>query len=317
MKFKNMRNVPILKEDSMLQISNLSKTYFKNNKEALKNINLTITKGEFTALLGQNGAGKSTLINILGGNVKKTHGKVLIGNYDLEDHELETKKMIGIVPQEIAFDFSFTVEEILKNQSGYFGIKNNEAYMDELLEELSLADKKKTKGRALSGGMKRRLLIVKALVHKPQILILDEPTAGVDIELRHSMYEFLQKLHKNGTTIVLTTHYIEEAERLCDRVVVVNHGEIIADEPKEKLLKDFSKEIEIEIVFDQNLNPTEIEFLKQYQPKIKDGTKLVVKISKDDLTKILEMIIERNMKFTDFNVNKQKLEDIYLSLIKT
>jgi ABC-2 type transport system ATP-binding protein len=242
---------------------------------------------------------------------------VLIGNYDLEDHELETKKMIGIVPQEIAFDFSFTVEEILKNQSGYFGIKNNEAYMDELLEELSLADKKKTKGRALSGGMKRRLLIVKALVHKPQILILDEPTAGVDIELRHSMYEFLQKLHKNGTTIVLTTHYIEEAERLCDRVVVVNHGEIIADEPKEKLLKDFSKEIEIEIVFDQNLNPTEIEFLKQYQPKIKDGNKLVVKISKDDLTKILEMIIERNMKFTDFNVNKQKLEDIYLSLIKT
>jgi ABC-2 type transport system ATP-binding protein len=300
----------------MLQIQNLSKTYIKNKKEALKNIDLHIKKGEFTALLGQNGAGKSTLINILAGNVKKTKGQVNIGGFDLDHHELETKKIIGIVPQEISFDFSFTVEEILKNQSGYFGLTNNEAYIDDLLRELSLSDKKKTKGRALSGGMKRRLLIVKALVHRPQILILDEPTAGVDIELRHSMYEFLQKLHKNGTTIVLTTHYIEEAEKLCDRVVVVNHGEIIADEPKVKLLKDFSKEIEVEILFESKLNPLDVDFLKEYDPEIKEDKKLALKILKNDLTKVLEMIISRNMKFVDFNINNKKLEDIYLSLIK-
>ncbi|SNS17178.1 ABC-2 type transport system ATP-binding protein [Anaerovirgula multivorans] len=300
----------------MLKINNVSKTYLKNQKEALKNINLNITKGEFTALLGQNGAGKTTLINILAGNVKKTHGEVKIGGYDLEKQELETKKIIGIVPQEISYDPAFTVEELLKKQSGYFGLKNNNEYIDELLESLALKDKKKAYGRELSGGMKRRLLIVKALVHKPEILILDEPTAGVDIELRHTMYEFLRKLHKSGMTIILTTHYIEEAEKLCKRVIVINNGSIIADEPKDKLLKDFSKEIKVEIDFDWEVNIADFEFLSEYHPKIKDKRKVSLKIDKNDLTKILEMIMQKNMKFVDLNIEKQKLEDVYLQLIR-
>ncbi|ABR49210.1 ABC transporter related [Alkaliphilus metalliredigens QYMF] len=300
----------------MLKISNLSKTYVKTKHEALKDINLHITKGEFTALLGQNGAGKTSLINILGGNVKKTHGEVEIGGYDLERNELETKKMIGIVPQEISYDFAFTVDEILKKQSGYFGLKNNNEYIDSLLESLGLKDKKKAYGRELSGGMKRRLLIVKALVHKPQILILDEPTAGVDIELRQTMYEFLQSLHKNGMTIVLTTHYIEEAEKLCKRVIVIKDGAIIADEPKDKLLKDFSNEIEVEILFDSKLNITDFDFLREYSPKIKEESNVVLKIFKNDLTKVLEMIMAKEMNFIDLNIKKQKLEDVYLHLIR-
>ncbi|AKL95165.1 ABC-type multidrug transport system, ATpase component [Clostridium aceticum] len=300
----------------MLTISNLSKTYLKTKKVALKDINLNIEKGEFTALLGQNGAGKTTLINILAGNVKKTHGEVKIGDHDLENSELETKKIIGIVPQEISYETAFTVEEILKKQAGYFGFKNNNAYIDELLESLALEDKKKAYGRELSGGMKRRLLIAKALIHKPEILILDEPTAGVDIELRHAMYEFLKKLHKSGMTIILTTHYIEEAEKLCKRVVVINKGEIIADEPKDKLLKDFSKEIKVEIDFDCELSINDFKFLSEYNVEIKDKKKLILKIVKNDLTKVIEKIVQKNMKFIDLNIEKQSLEDIYLQLIR-
>lgn len=299
----------------MIEIQNLTKIYQKTNKSALLNVDLNIKKGEFTALLGQNGAGKSTLINILAGNVVKTEGCVRIGGYDIDKHALQTKRVLGIVPQEVAIDFSFTVEEILKKQSGYFGIAKNEAYIDYLLESFALQDKKKAKGRALSGGMKRRLLIVKALVHKPQILILDEPTAGVDIELRHSMYQILEKLHQEGMTLVLTTHYIEEAEKLCKRILVINDGKIIADQPKHKLLKDFSREIELEISFEQSVSRESVDFLEVYQPKFHEGG-IVLKMQKDDLNSVLQQCIDRKLKINDLTVNKQKLEDIYLRLIK-
>ena len=174
----------------MLSIKDVSMTYQKGKKEALKNVSLNIQEGEFTALLGQNGAGKSTLINILAGNVKKTSGTVNIGGYDIDKKELETKKIIGIVPQDTGYDFVFTVDEALKKQSGYFGIKNNKEYIDELLDALYLTEKRSARIRDLSGGMRRRFLIAKALVHKPKILILDEPTAGVDIEMRHTLYDF-------------------------------------------------------------------------------------------------------------------------------
>jgi ABC-2 type transport system ATP-binding protein len=222
----------------MLKIENVSKIY-KNGKEpALENISFSVGQGEFVALLGQNGAGKSSLINILAGNVKKDTGKVLIGGYNIDTDELKTKKIIGIVPQEISFDFIFSVNEVLRNQSGYFGIKNNAEYIDELLKDLSLTDKKYAQSRSLSGGMKRRLLIAKALVHKPGLLILDEPTAGVDIELRHSLYAYLKRLHSEGITIILTTHYLEEAEKLCDRVIVVHQGKMLVDESKNVLLRN-------------------------------------------------------------------------------
>lgn len=299
----------------MLNISNVSMIYQKGKKEALKDINLNIAEGEFTALLGQNGAGKSTLINILAGNVKKTRGTVKIGGYSIDKNELETKKIIGIVPQDTGYDFVFTVDEALKKQSGYFGIKNNKEYIDELLEALYLTEKRGARLRDLSGGMRRRFLIAKALVHKPKILILDEPTAGVDIEMRHTLYDFLIKLHQSGTTIILTTHYIEEAEKLCKRIVIINDGKLIADEPKEELMETFSKEVIIEVHFEDELKLVDFDFLKEYDPQIEEKTKLQLKASKKDLSKVFKKLADQNMEFTNLVVEKPKLEDIYLDII--
>lgn len=300
----------------MLSIKDVSMIYQKGKKEALKNINLEIEEGEFTALLGQNGAGKSTLINILAGNVKKTRGTVSIGGYDIDKKELETKKIIGIVPQDTGYDFIFTVDEALKKQSGYFGIKDNKEYIDEILEALYLTEKRSARIRDLSGGMRRRFLIAKALVHKPKILILDEPTAGVDIEMRHTLYDFLVKLHEEGTTIILTTHYIEEAEKLCKRIVIIDGGKIIADEPKEELMDAFSRESIIEVHFDQELNLADFDFLSDYHPHIEDKTRLQLKASKKDLSKVFRQLSEKNMEFTNLVVERPKLEDIYLNIIK-
>ena len=300
----------------MLKISDVSMTYQKGKKEALKDVSLNIEEGEFTALLGQNGAGKSTLINILAGNVKKTRGTVTIGGYDIDKKELETKKIIGIVPQDTGYDFIFTVDEALKKQSGYFGIKDNKEYIDEILDALYLTEKRSARLRDLSGGMRRRFLIAKALVHKPKILILDEPTAGVDIEMRHTLYDFLIKLHESGTTIILTTHYIEEAEKLCKRIVIIDGGKIIADEPKEELMDAFSRESVIEVHFDEELNLADFDFLSEYHPHIEDKTKLQLKASKKDLSKVFKQLSEKNMEFTNLVVERPKLEDIYLNIIK-
>lgn len=300
----------------MLKINNVSKIYKRGNKIALKSINLNIEKGEFTALLGQNGAGKTTLINILAGNVHKSKGTVKIGGYDLDKNSLETKSILGIVPQEMGQDYIFTVEETLRKQSGYFGIKDNEAYITELLEALSLNHKRKVTARELSGGMKRRLLIAKALIHKPKILILDEPTAGVDIELRQTMYKFLNKLHREGTTIILTTHYIEEAERLCKRIIVIDDGEIIADEPKEKLMEVFSKDVSVQFEFDYDLDLKDLEFLKEYRPTIKGDRKLYLKVKKNELSEVMKIVSDHSLEFIDVSVDKPKLEDIYLNLIR-
>ena len=300
----------------MLNISDVSMTYQKGKKEALKDVNLNIEEGEFTALLGQNGAGKSTLINILAGNVKKTKGTVKIGGYDIDKKELETKKIIGIVPQDTGYDFVFTVDEALKKQSGYFGIRDNKEYIDEILDALYLTEKRSARIRDLSGGMRRRFLIAKALVHKPKILILDEPTAGVDIEMRHTLYDFLVKLHEAGTTIILTTHYIEEAEKLCKRIVIIDGGKIIADEPKEELMDAFSRESIIEVHFEEELNLVDFDFLSDYHPHIEDKTRLQLKASKKDLSKVFRQLSEKNMEFTNLVVERPKLEDIYLNIIK-
>ncbi|MFZ7134170.1 MAG: ABC transporter ATP-binding protein [Eubacteriales bacterium] len=299
----------------MLKITELNKTYQRDGKVALQDINLSVKHGEFTALLGQNGAGKTTLINILGGNVKKTSGKVSIGGFDLDKNELDTKKMIGIVPQESGYDFVFTVDEVLKKQMGYFGLRYDKNYIDELLESLSLVEKRTSTIRELSGGMKKRIFIAKALVHRPKILILDEPTAGVDIEMRQSMYEFLKKLHKEGTTIILTTHYIEEAEKLCSRIIVINQGIILADEPKNELMNKFSKEVKITLYFDQKIKQVDIVFLARYSPRIEHVTELVLKVPQNELAQVLHMIVSNNMHFIDINIQKDKLEDVYLHLI--
>lgn len=219
-----------------ISIQNLHKVY-KSGTHALENLNLDIEKGEFFALLGPNGSGKTTLINIMAGPTLKTSGNIKIQGLDIDEHREETKFLLGVVPQEISFDSFFTVNEMLKIQSGYYGIKDNQKYIDEVIEKLGLAEKKHTNSRALSGGMKRRLLIAKALIHKPKVLVLDEPTAGVDVELRHSLWKYMVELNKEGLTILLTTHYLEEAEELCDRTAIIHHGKLVALDKTKKLIE--------------------------------------------------------------------------------
>ncbi len=238
---------------SAIQIKDLHKTYATGTK-ALKGIDFEIANGEFFALLGPNGSGKSTLINILSGATKKTAGKIKICGLDIDEQREKTKFFLGVVPQEISIDWFFTVNEALQIQSGYYGIRNNQRYIDEVLEKLGLSDKKYSRTRALSGGMKRRLLIAKALIHKPKVLILDEPTAGVDVELRRNLWNYMRELNKSGLTILLTTHYIEEAQQLCERTAIINKGKLVALENTKKLISDFEKsnleEVFVQLTYD-------------------------------------------------------------------
>ena len=235
---------------SGLVLQNIKKTYHgkRGNVEALKGITFDIQPGEFFGLLGPNGAGKSTLINILAGSVGKTSGSASVLGIDLDVDPQGLKYLIGVVPQEVAFDPFFTVERTLRFQFGYYNQPVDEVYLDEILVRLSLKDKKDIKPRMLSGGMKRRLMIAKALIHKPKVLILDEPTAGVDVELRHELYGLVRELNKNGTTVILTSHYLEEVELLCERVAIINKGELVALDHKDKLKEQF-KMAKLEDVF--------------------------------------------------------------------
>mgnify|MGYP006053543321 FL=1 len=210
-----------------LSIKSLYKTY-EGGKEAVKNLDLEILDGEFFALLGPNGAGKTTLIGVTCGLITKTKGKIIVHGHDIDTDGDNAKVRVGLVPQEINADIFTTVEDVLYVQAGYYGISRSEAkeQVEMLLTRLSLVDKRKSQVIELSGGMKRRLIIARALVHKPTLLFLDEPTAGVDVELRHDMWKFLEELNTSGVTIILTTHYLEEAEKLCKRLAIINHGEI-------------------------------------------------------------------------------------------
>lgn len=223
-----------------IRVEGVSKTFAADKSaqpvRALNDVSFNIRKGEFFGLLGPNGAGKSTLINALAGLIGVDSGSVSILGADVKRDYRKARMNLGVVPQEIVMDPFFTVRETLQFQSGYFGIRDNSKWIDELLSQLNLTDKQDTNMRRLSGGMKRRVLIAQALVHKPPVLVLDEPTAGVDVELRQSMWRFVKGLHKEGHTIVLTTHYLEEAEQLCDRIAIINRGELLALESKEDLL---------------------------------------------------------------------------------
>ena len=216
-------------------IEGLRKTY-SNGFEALKGIDLTVNQGEFFGLLGPNGAGKSTLINILAGLVKKTEGTVQIAGFDLDRERAKASMALGVVPQEVICDPFITVRETLAFQSGYYGLSGNDDWIDELIDGLGLSDKAFTPTRLLSGGMKRRVLIAQALVHKPPVIVLDEPTAGVDLELRHKLWEFVGDLHRQGHTVILTTHYLQEAQNLCSRIAIINHGEVVAVGATQSLL---------------------------------------------------------------------------------
>lgn len=294
-----------------IKIKKINKSY--GDLQALEDINLDIEKGEFFGLLGPNGAGKSTLIGILGGLVNKDSGKITVLGNDIISDYRKTKKSLGIVPQEITFDPYFTVRETLNMHSGYFGIKNNSDKINELLEALSLADKAEIGPRQLSGGMKRRLLIAKALVHDPEIIVLDEPTAGVDVELRNSLWEYVIQLNKEGKTIILTTHYLEEAEALCDRIAIMNKGKIIKVDSKENLINSIDKKI-IKIKFANPVHRLEEE-LVEIDFKLNDDQKQIeIETAKKDLDKILRKINALNLNIIDIDIESAKLEDVFIKL---
>lgn len=302
-----------------INIEGLSKTYKGSKrsgpKNALNNVDLKIKKGSFFGLLGPNGAGKSTIINILAGLVKKTSGTVKIGGLDIDEHLQATKYKIGIVPQEIVIDPFFNVRETLEIYAGYFGIKKSDRRTDEIINALGLQDKINAVPRSLSGGMKRRLLVAKALVHSPEILVLDEPTAGVDVELRTQLWDYVKKLNEGGTTIVLTTHYLEEAEELCDEIAVINNGSVIACDKKENLMKILSrKELLISRCGNEEVDFSELEGLTS--KVLDDGSiSIVYDPEKTEVSKIIKAVMDKRIEIKDISTKQPDLEEIFKYLI--
>jgi ABC-2 type transport system ATP-binding protein len=294
-----------------IEIQSLRKVY-DTEVEALKGIDLIIPQGSFFGLLGPNGAGKTTTIGILTGLVNKTSGTAKILNHDIIDDYKNARRSIGLSPQEINLDVFFTIKKILEFQAGYFGVPSNTAIkkVDEVLKKLGIYDKKDNTARHLSGGMKRRVQIAKALVHDPPILILDEPTAGVDIELRHMLWDYLTDLNKEGKTILLTTHYIEEAERLCNEIAIINNGEIIKQGDTKSIIKEVSlNSIEIEINDSTQINlPDNFDYTQ-------NGS--ILKIQSREVNKDIVKIItevEKNTKIENINIINSSLEDAFLKL---
>lgn len=284
--------------------------------EALKGIEFSVEQGEFFGLLGPNGAGKSTLINIIAGLARATDGRVSVMGHDVVTDYSQSRQQLGVVPQELVFDPFFSVREVLRIQSGYFGLgKENDDWIDELLDTLMLSDKADANMRTLSGGMKRRVLVAQALVHKPPVVVLDEPTAGVDVELRKSLWKFVQALHSKGHTIVLTTHYLEEAEALCDRIAILNHGEVIALDSKESLLaRGIGRTMCMSI--------TTTEPLRDIPPKLKDKVKeqkdnlIVFQLDKetDSIISVLDALRDCGADIVDLETQAADLEDVFIEL---
>ena len=304
--------------DNQIVISDLSKVY-DNGFKALKNINLNIKKGEIFAMLGPNGAGKTTLISIICGIVIPSSGNVLVDNYDIINDFRETRSRIGIVPQELTLEQFETVFNNISYSRGLYGKKSNPKYIEKILKQLSLWDKKDLRLRQLSGGMKRRVLIAKALSHEPSILFLDEPTAGVDVELRQDMWKIVKSLRESGVTIILTTHYIEEAEAIADRVGVINQGElIVVDQTKELLKKMGTKKLTIELQEKISKIPDKLE---KYNLTIGDNDISLDYIYKVDakrtgITNLLQELKDAGLKLADLKTEQNSLEKVFVSLVR-
>ena len=283
------------------------------NLEALKGIDLTIEEGEFFALLGPNGAGKSTLINILAGLAKPSSGSIKVMGYDVIKDYQNARRSLGVVPQELVFDPFFNVREMLRFQAGYFGKgRENDDWIDEVIEGLDLQEKANTNMRMLSGGMKRRALIAQALVHKPPVIVLDEPTAGVDVELRNRLWQFIKKLNQKGHTIVLTTHYLEEAEALCSRVAMMDQGKVVALDKTRNLLKRFSAK-NLKLRLDLKGKKIPINIQKLIQSKDHDFiTFLLEEISEVEF--IMGELKKTKIKILDMELTNSDLENVFLKL---
>lgn len=296
-----------------IEITNLHKKY--DEVHAVRGINLSIKKGEFYGLLGPNGAGKSTTINAITSLVKPTHGNVKILGKDIVTDFRFARSQVGIAAQELSNDFFFPVEELLYYQAGFYGVTRKKAKerIDYILNKLGLDEHKNKKMRMLSGGMKRRLQIAKALVHDPQILILDEPTAGVDVELRHDLWKYLKELHSEGKTILLTTHYIDEAELLCEKVGIIDSGKLIVENTVENLKNMVSKS---GIVIHTKQKPSNInDILKDFSPTINNNRiEILTQTPNADLPKIILKMSENNIAIEDVHLPKTSLEDVFLDL---
>ncbi|PPC93967.1 MAG: ABC transporter ATP-binding protein [Methylotenera sp.] len=279
---------------------------------ALRGVDLHIEQGEFFALLGPNGAGKSTLINILAGLIKPDAGNIAVMGHDVVTQYRRARQLLGVVPQELVFDPFFNVREMLRFQAGYFGRgPENDVWVDEILEGLGLADKASTNMRKLSGGMKRRALIAQALAHRPPVIVLDEPTAGVDVELRQMLWEFIKKLNREGHTIILTTHYLEEAEALCHRVAMMKAGQIVALDSTANLLNKFAGK-SLRLTLGEVVLPIEIQDLVRHQEA---GIFTFALSDMAQIEFVLAALRSQNIKVIDMQLNEADLEDVFLSLV--
>ncbi len=297
-----------------LEIRDLNKSY--DNKSALKGIDLLIKKGEFYGFLGPNGAGKTTTINIITGLTNKTSGSVKVFGIDVVTEYRRARRLVGLSPQEPNLDFFFPADTVLNLQGGYFGMSSSERKMrtEELLEYFGLTEHRKKPFRKLSGGLKRRLLIARAMMHKPKLLILDEPTAGVDVELRKKIWDSMLELRENGTTILLTTHYIEEAEELCDKIAIINKGEIIRDGDKNELMDEIHYQV-IEVTPASPVNDIP-ELLKEYKCRITKSKTLVFSLDKktQSMSGLLKALVSASVEVADLKTESGRLEDLFLRL---
>jgi ABC-2 type transport system ATP-binding protein len=277
--------------------------------KALNRVSFDIEEGEFFGLLGPNGAGKTTLISVLAGLAKASEGHVLVHGHDVQNDYAQSRRLLGVVPQELVFDPFFSVREALRFQSGYFGVKKNDAWIDELLDSLGLADKAHANMRQLSGGMKRRVLVAQALVHKPRVIVLDEPTAGVDVELRQTLWQFVAKLNRQGSTVLLTTHYLEEAEALCGRLAMLKQGRVLALASTSELLKSASSNV-LRFKIDGQL-PIELASKARITGRI-------VQFPAHDAVEIetyLAAVRQAGLVAEDVEIRKADLEDVFLDVM--
>jgi len=309
-----------------IRIDNLVKRYAPpkgatgadaEGKLALGGVSFDVPEGSIFGLLGPNGAGKSTLINTLAGLVKKTSGSAEIWGFDIDAQRRNASRAIGIVPLEIVFDPFFTPYEVLENQGGFYGIPAKDRRSEELLAAVHLADKRNAYARTLSGGMKRRLLVAKAMVHSPPILVLDEPTAGVDVELRRQLWELVTAMNKEGVTVVLTTHYLEEAEELCDQIAIINHGELIANKPTRELV-DMAREkiVAVTVAHDLTGTPHHDAFSKV---ELNGERGVEVTYNKDQLSagQVLAILQQQGLTIEDVTTREADLEDVFVQLTGT
>ncbi len=302
-----------------LTVENLTKIYSdsKNGKDvvALKNLNFKVKQGEIFGLLGPNGAGKTTFLSILGGTVQKTDGKVNVWGFDIDKNPRQVKASIGIVPQEVNLDAFFSPRKLLELQAGLYGITKKNRVTDFILKMVALENKANAYSRSLSGGMKRRLLIAKAMVHQPPILILDEPTAGVDVELRNNLWNNVKELNKEGVTIILTTHYLFEAQKMCDRIAIVDKGNLVALDTTQKLLDRIKmKKINFKVT---NIDKNKVLKMKNIEFSINSSESISIKYEKNSLNfnEIINYLGENNIKIVDIITEDGDLEDVFIKLI--